>query len=127
MSTKFSIATMSIAAMLVLTNSAIANAFEAYKTSLNEVVVTGLPHKNRYEIKAIDDRDKLISRSGKSVNSCGHIVIQNAANLKMLFVGSMRIDPSSLETKPHERCQSQPRFKKMQPQGVERAITPGSN
>ncbi len=127
MSTKFSIATMSIATILVLTHIAIANAAEAYKTSKGEVVVTGLTPAKRYQIRFISAQDKPGSRQDKSVNSCGQIVVEKAANYKTLIVGSENIDPSSLETKPHERCKPQAKFKKMQPQGVERAITPGSN
>ncbi len=128
MSTKFSIATMSIAAMLVLTHGALANAAEAYKTSKDEVVVTGLTPTKRYQIRYINAQGKSGSRQDKSVNSCGEIVVEKAANYKILIVGPENIDPSSLETKSHERCKPKPgKFKKMQPQGVEPANIPGSN
>ncbi|AFY91688.1 hypothetical protein [Chamaesiphon minutus] len=129
MSTKFSIATMSIAAMLVLTNSAIATAAEAYKTSKGEVVVTGLTPTKRYQIRYINAQDKSGSRQDKSVNSCGEIVVDKADRYKVLIVGSENIDPASLETKPHERCKPKPNttLRKMEPKGVEPARIPGSN
>ncbi|MBD2165181.1 hypothetical protein H6G04_12300 [Calothrix membranacea FACHB-236] len=128
MSTKFSIATMSIAAILMLTHGAIANAAEAYKTSKGEVVVTGLTPTKRYQIRYINAQGKSGSRQDKSVNSCGEILVEKAANYKTLIVGPENIDPASLETKPHERCKPKPgNFKKMQPQGVEPANIPGSN
>jgi hypothetical protein len=126
MSSKLSIATISIATMLVLTYGAIANAAEAFKTSKGQVVITGLTPTKRYEIKYIDAKDKSGTRQGKSVNSCGEIVVEKADNYKTLIVGSENIDPSSLETKVYERCKPKTTFKKMQPQGVERAIIPGS-
>jgi hypothetical protein len=128
MSTKFSMITASITAILVLTHGAIANAAEAYKTSKGEVVVTGLTPTKRYQIRYINAQGKSGSRQDKSVNSCGEIVIEKAANYATLIVGPENIDPSSLETKPHERCKPKPgNFKKMQPQGVEPANIPGSN
>lgn len=128
MSTKFPIITASITAILVLTHSAIANAAEAYKTSKGEVVITGLTPSKRYQIRYINEQGKLGSRQDKSVNSCGEIVVDKAANYQTLIVGPENINPSSLETKSHERCQPKPgKFKKMQPQGVEPANIPGSN
>jgi hypothetical protein len=128
MSIKLSVATMSIATMLVLTTSAIANAAEAYKTSKGEVVVTGLTPTKRYQIRFINAQDKPESRQDKSVNNCGQIVVERAANYKTLIVGSENIDTASLETKPHERCKPKPStLKKMKPQGVEPARIPGSN
>jgi hypothetical protein len=128
MSTKFSIITASIAAILVLSHSAIATATEAYKTSKGEVVVTGLTPTKRYQIRYINAQGKSGSRQDKSVNSCGEIVVEKAANYKTLIVGPENIDPSSLETKTHVKCKRrQTTLKKMQPQGVERANIPGSN
>lgn len=129
MSTKFSIATISIATILVLTHSAIANAVEAYKTSKGEVVLTGLTPTKRYQVKYINAQDESGTRQSAYVNSCGEIIVQKADRYKTLIVGSENIDPSSLETKPLVRCKSKPSklLKKMEPQGVEPARFPGSN
>ncbi|MBD2363441.1 hypothetical protein H6G36_19980 [Anabaena minutissima FACHB-250] len=128
MPTKFSIITASIAAILVLTHSAIATAAEAYKTSKGEVVVTGLTPSKRYQIRYINAQGKIGSRQDKSVNRCGEIVVDKAANYTKLIVGSENIEPSSLETKTHVKCQRrQTTLKKTQPSGVERANIPGSN
>ncbi|PSB03492.1 hypothetical protein C7B64_08320 [Merismopedia glauca CCAP 1448/3] len=119
----FSISAILIAVALTVTHSAIAAA-EAYKTSKGEVVVTGLTPTTRYQIRFVNAQGKPGSRQDKSVNSCGEIVIERAANYTTLVVGSETIDPAALETKTHVKCKPVRNGKVVQPSGVVRARTP---
>jgi hypothetical protein len=103
MSIKFSISTVAIAAFLTLTHSAIATA-EVYKTSKSQVVVTGLTAKQKYPIQGVNAKNKPVKRKDKAANTCGEVTIDNAGTYKSLIVGTETIDPATLTTKTHARC-----------------------
>jgi hypothetical protein len=103
MSIRFSIPTVAITALLVLSHSAIASA-EAYKTSNGQVVVTGLNAKQKYPIKAVNAKDKPANRQDVIANTCGEALVDGAAKYKSLVVGTETIDPATLTTKVHVRC-----------------------
>jgi hypothetical protein len=103
MSIRFSIPTVAITALLVLSHSAIASA-EAYKTSNGQVVVTGLTAKQKYPIKGVNAKDKPANRQDVIANTCGEALVDGAAKYKSLVVGTETIDPATLTTKVHVRC-----------------------
>jgi hypothetical protein len=103
MSIRFSIPTVAIAAFLVLSHSAIASA-EVYKTSKDQVVVTGLTAKQKYPIKAVNAKNKPAKRQDITANTCGEALVDGAGKYKSLIVGTETIDPATLSTKEHPRC-----------------------
>lgn len=103
MKIKFSIPTVAITAFLVLSHSAIASA-EVYKTSKDQVVITGLTARQKYPIKAVNAKNKPVSRKDAEANTCGEALINGAAKYKSLVVGTEKIDPATLTTKAHPRC-----------------------
>jgi hypothetical protein len=103
MSIRFSIPTVAITALLVLSHSAIASA-EAYKTSNGQVVVTGLTAKQKYPIQAVNAKSKPAKRQDVTANTCGEALVDGAAKYKSLVVGTETIDPATLTTKAHPRC-----------------------
>ncbi len=102
MSIKFPISALAIATMLTVGYSAIATA-EVYKTSTNQVVVTGLTAKEKYEIQTVNAKNKAGKRK-VTANTCGEAVISSATKYKSLVVGTETIDPTTLATKEHPRC-----------------------
>ncbi len=102
MSIKLPVSVLAIATLLTVTYGSIAAA-EVYKTSTNQVVVTGLTAKQKYEIKTVSAKDKAGTRKA-TANTCGEAVISNATKYKSLVVGTETIDPTTLPTKVRARC-----------------------
>ena len=103
MNIRFSIPTAAIAAFLVLSHSAIASA-EVYKTSKGQVVVTGLTAKKSYPVQTVNAKNKPKTLKNKDANTCGEVTVDNAVTYKSLVVGTEKIDPATLSTKEHPRC-----------------------
>ena len=103
MSIKFSIPTVAIAALLVLSHSAIASA-EVYKTSKGQVVVTGLTAKQKYPIKGVNGQNKPVKRQDVTANTCGEALVDGGGKYKSLVVGTEKIDPATLSIKAHPKC-----------------------
>jgi hypothetical protein len=102
MSIKFPVSVLAIATLLTVAHSSIAAA-EVYKTSTNQVVVTGLTPKQKYEVKTVSAKDKAGTRK-VTTNTCGEAVVSSATKYKSLVVGTETIDPTTLSTKAHPRC-----------------------
>ena len=102
MSIKFSISTITIAALLTLAHTSIATA-EVYKTSKGQVIVTGLTSKQSYPVKTVNAKSKAGTRN-ITANTCGEALIDGAAKYKSLVVGTETIEPATLTTKVHARC-----------------------
>jgi hypothetical protein len=103
MSIKFPISAIALATAFTLAYGAIASA-EAYKTSTNQVVVTGLKAKQKYDVQATNAKGKVSKKTSATTNTCGEILVNGAANYKSLIVGTETIDPATLSTKAHARC-----------------------
>ncbi|WP_373546305.1 hypothetical protein [Chamaesiphon sp.] len=103
MSIKFSISTIAIAAVLTLTHAAIATA-EVYKTSKDQVVVTGLTAKQKYPIKGTNAKNKPVTRKDVAANTCGEALVDGAGKYKSLVVGTETIDPATLSVREHAKC-----------------------
>ena len=102
MSIKFPISVITIATALTLVYGAIASA-EAYKSGPDQVVVTGLTAKQKYEVQAVSLKGKQGKKSAQA-NTCGELLINGTAKIKTLTVGTETIDVATLKTKPHARC-----------------------
>ncbi len=102
MSIKFSVSVLALATISTVASSSIAFA-EVYKTSTNQVVVTGLTAKQKYEVKTVSAKDKAGKRN-VTANTCGEALVSNATKYKSLIVGTETIDPTTLSTKVHARC-----------------------
>jgi hypothetical protein len=103
MSIKFSIPTIAFAALLTLAHSSIATA-EVYKTSKDQVVVTGLTAKQKYPITGMNAKNKAVKRQDVAANGCGEALVNGAGKYKSLVVGTEAIDPATLPTKTHANC-----------------------
>jgi hypothetical protein len=102
MSIKFPISVVTVATALTLVYGAIASA-EAYKSSPDQVVVTGLTAKQKYDVQAVSLKGKQGKKSAQA-NTCGELLINGTAKIKTLTVGTETIDVATLKTKPHARC-----------------------
>ena len=105
MSSKFSISTVVIAALLTLAHGSIATA-EVYKTSKGQVIVTGLTAKQNYPVKVVNAKSKSKQLKDKAANTCGEVTVDNAGTYKSLVVGTETIDPTTLTVKEHPRCKA---------------------
>ncbi|PSB54687.1 hypothetical protein [Chamaesiphon polymorphus] len=105
MSTKFSISAVAIAALLTLTHGSIATA-EVYKTSKDQVVVTGLTAKQKYPIKGTNAKNKPVNRKDVAANTCGEALVDGAGKYKTLIVGTEKIDPATLPVREHAKCKA---------------------
>ncbi|WP_310483430.1 hypothetical protein [Chamaesiphon sp. VAR_48_metabat_403] len=105
MSIKFSISTVTIAALLTLSYTSIATA-EVYKTSKDQVVVTGLTAKQKYPIKGTNAKNKPVKRQDVAANGCGEALVDGAGKYKALVVGTETIDPATLTVREHAKCKS---------------------
>jgi hypothetical protein len=105
MATKFSISAVAIAALLTLTHGSIASA-EVYKTSKDQVVVTGLTAKQKYPIKGTNAKNKPVTRKDVAANTCGEALVDGAGKYKTLVVGTEKIDPATLPVREHPKCKA---------------------
>jgi hypothetical protein len=104
MSIKFSIPTIAFATLLTLAYSSIASA-ETYKTSKDQVVVTGLTAKQKYPISGINSKNKPVKRQDVVANGCGEALVDGAAKYKSVTIGTeTAVDPATLPTKVHATC-----------------------
>ncbi len=102
MSIKFPIYAIALTTLFTLGYSAIATA-EAYKSGADQVVVTGLNAKQKYDVKAVSVKGKQGKKSAMA-NTCGEILINGVKNVKSITVGTEAIDIATLPTKTHNRC-----------------------
>jgi hypothetical protein len=105
MSIKFPIAAIAVATMLTVAYGSIASA-EVYKTSKDQVVVTGLTAKQKYPIKGVNAKNKPVKRQDVAANTCGEALVDGGAKYKSLVVGTETIDPATLTTKEHPSCKA---------------------
>jgi hypothetical protein len=102
MSIRFPISVLTVATALTLVHGAIASA-EAYKSGPDQVVVTGLTAKQKYDVQAVSLKGKQGKKSAQA-NTCGELLINGTSKIKTLTVGTETIDVATLKTKPHARC-----------------------
>lgn len=103
MSIKFSLPTVAIATLLVLSHGTTASA-EVYKTSKNQVVVTGLTAKQKYPIQGVNGKNKPVKRQDVTANTCGEALVDGAGKYKSVVIGTEKIDPATLSVKEHPKC-----------------------
>ncbi len=103
MSIKFPISAALIATFITLGYGAIASA-ESYKTTGNQVVVTGMKAKQKYDVSTINSKGKANKRKPVAANGCGEVLVDGAGQMKSVVVGTETIDPATLKVKAHPRC-----------------------
>jgi hypothetical protein len=93
---------IAIATFLTIISGSMVSA-DTYRTSKNQVVVTGLKAKQKYDLDVINIKGKNRKRQ-LTTNTCGQLLIDNAVKYKSLSVAGQTIDPATLNTKTHQRC-----------------------
>jgi hypothetical protein len=77
-----------------------------YRTGSNQVVVSGLVARQQYSLKALNFSGSRISRS-VTANACGEIIVNSAAKISSLSIGSELIDMMNLPVRDRIRCMVQ--------------------
>jgi hypothetical protein len=90
-----------LALLSILTPAA--TALQSFKTPKDQVVVTGLQPKKKYEVKYRNAAGREGQRKVET-NSCGVAVVAKAAGFQSLSIEGQQIQPATLETKNHSRC-----------------------
>jgi hypothetical protein len=80
-----------------------ATALQSFKTAKDQVVVTGLQPKKKYEVKYRNAAGREGHRKVET-NSCGEAVLAKTAGFQSLLIEGQQIQPATLETKTHNRC-----------------------
>ncbi len=102
MKSAVSISVLAIALITTAFSSAAA-ALEAYKTKSDQVVVTGLQPKKKYEIQS----KNALGKNGKrrvETNACGEALIAKVGMFQSVIISGQNINPKTLIVKVHRRC-----------------------
>lgn len=94
--------TIAISTTLLITSGTTALA-TPYKTTSNQVVVTGLAPRTQYTVQTTNLRDRNSTRK-ISTNGCGQALISNGTSYKRLIINNQTITTASLPTQTHQRC-----------------------
>jgi hypothetical protein len=97
------IALTAISSAILMTTIASAALAESYKTSRNQVVVTGLRRQSTYSIQTTNSRGRTGNRN-ITTNSCGEALISNGTAYRQITIEDQAIVPANLPTKTHPRC-----------------------
>lgn len=83
------------------------NALETpYKTSGNQIVVTGLNPRQTYSVQTTDNQGREGYTSVTS-NECGYVVINNGSIYQRLTINSQTIRPEALSSRGYPNCNPQ--------------------
>jgi len=74
-----------------------------YKTSSNQIVITGLTPKAKYPLQTTNYRNRRTARI-ITTNSCGEALISNGTGYQRLIINNQTIIPSVLPLQTHQRC-----------------------
>ena len=97
------IALTAISSAILMTTIAAAALAESYKTSSNQVVVTGLRRRSTYSIQTTNFKGMTGNRN-ITTNSCGEALISNGTAYRQITIEDQAIVPANLPTKTHPRC-----------------------
>lgn len=92
---------------LMLGYAAAAFADEPYRTSSDQVIVTGLQPRQTYSVQTTETNGREGSMFVSS-NACGEAVIYNAANYQRVTINNQTIRPFTLSTKGQPYCNPRP-------------------
>jgi hypothetical protein len=98
-----SISVLSIALSTTMSFSPAVMALEAYKTKSDQVVVTGLKAKQKYDIQY----KKTTGKNGQrqvNTNACGEALIAKAAKFQSVMIDGQSLEPKTLTLKEHKKC-----------------------
>ncbi len=138
MKSLLSISTLAIALITSHIGISAATALAAYKTKSDQVVVTGLQPKMKYDVQY----KNALGKNGKrkvDTNACGEALINKVAKFQAVMINGQNINPQTLALQEHRRCavrkntnvkRRTPTKIKAQPSAVTTptpSATPGSN
>lgn len=77
-----------------------------YKTSTNQIVVTGMNPRQSYLIQTTDLQGKEETTNVRS-NECGYVLINNGSIYQRITINSQTIRPDALSTRVYPGCNPQ--------------------
>ncbi len=98
-----SISALAIALVTTIMGTSVVTALEAYKTKIDQVVVTGLKAKKKYDVQYT----KVNGQVGKrkvDTNACGEALISKMGKSQLVMIDGQNINPKTLTVKEHRRC-----------------------
>jgi hypothetical protein len=103
MKSSISISVVAIALVTTIMGTSAAMALEAYKTKIDQVVVTGLKAKKKYDVqyKSATGKD---GKRKVDTNACGEALISKMGKFQSVMIDGQNIDPKTLTVKEHRRC-----------------------
>ncbi len=98
-----SISALAIALVTIIMGTSAVTALEAYKTKIDQVVVTGLKAKKKYDVqyKSATGKD---GKRKVDTNACGEALIAKVGKFQSVMIDGQNIDPKTLTVKEHRRC-----------------------
>jgi hypothetical protein len=76
---------------------------EVYKTKKDQVVLTGLKAKQKYDMQYRNAQGKNGQRQVKT-NACGEALMSKASKFQSITINGRSIEPSALSLKEHRKC-----------------------
>jgi hypothetical protein len=98
-----SVSALAIALITIFVEVAATTALEAYTTKKDQVVVTGLKAKEKYNIQYRNAKGKDGQRQVKT-NACGEALIGKAAKFQSVTINGQNLEPKILTLKEHRKC-----------------------
>lgn len=77
-----------------------------YKTSANQIVVTGLNPRQSYLVQTTDLEGKEGTTNVRT-NECGYVVLNNASIYQRITINNQTIRPNALSTRGYPNCNPQ--------------------
>jgi hypothetical protein len=109
MKSSISISAVTIALATTITGTSAVMALEAYKTKIDQVVVTGLKAKKKYDVQYKSTTGKDGKRK-VDTNACGEALISKMGKSQLVMIDGQSIDPKTLTVKEHRRCSVRKNF-----------------
>lgn len=98
-----SMAALAITLATALLSTSAAVALEAYKTKSDQLVVTGLQPKMKYDVQY----KNTLGKNGKrkvNTNACGEALIDKVGKFQTVMINGQSIAPQTLALQEHRRC-----------------------
>lgn len=100
---KSSISIVAIALITTIMGTSAVMALEAYKTKIDQVVVTGLKAKKKYDVQYTKPNGQVGKRK-VDTNACGEALISKLGKSQLVMIDGQNINPKTLTVKEHRRC-----------------------
>lgn len=90
----------------ILISSTVTALETPYKTSANQIVVTGLNPRQSYLVQTTDLQGKEGTTNLRS-NECGYVIIDNGSIYQRITLNNQTIRPDALSTRAYPNCNPQ--------------------